>query len=402
MPNSKVCLMAVADCQIASIALNPSHKFITTLGEDANNTHEHVTQEILVVEFNDIVAATYEVLRKEAEKGNLKGETTHPDTDLPLVMVFLPTARSASIYNEIFSNLHLSYPTWEIHSRMSQSARGKATEAFRNATQGVLFSSDVTARGIDVKGVTAVVQVGLPSNEEQCESHASFRCSCADLSDVHRLGRTARAGEEGHGILILGSFETHFLRLGVIRALPLQTYPAITGDALQSAHHKVSSALQHVSNTAKAQAYQAWLGYYNSSTRVLGWDKADLVEWGNQYALEVLAYDDGGKLPPMEAKTVGKMGLKGVKGLNVTSGQSGQRQGGFSNGQGNGGGRGGFGAGGGGRGGGGAGRGRPIGSTGGSGRGGGMIPGSRPNANGNSGEATNGNDSRKRRRPANP
>ena len=84
-------------------------------------------------------------------------------------MAFLPTARSASIFNEIFSNMNLSYPTWEIHSRMSQSARGKATEQFREAKEGVLFSSDVTARGIDVKGVTAVVQVGLPSNEEQCE-----------------------------------------------------------------------------------------------------------------------------------------------------------------------------------------------------------------------------------------
>jgi len=67
----------------------------------------------------------------------------------------------------------LSYPTWEIHSRMSQSARGKATEQFREAKEGVLFSSDVTARGIDVKGVTAVVQVGLPSNEEQCEYNPS-------------------------------------------------------------------------------------------------------------------------------------------------------------------------------------------------------------------------------------
>jgi ATP-dependent RNA helicase MSS116 len=86
-----------------------------------------------------------------------------------IVMAFLPTARSASIFNEIFSNMQLSYPTWEIHSRMSQSARGKATEQFREAKEGVLFSSDVTARGIDVKGVTAVVQVGLPSNEEQCE-----------------------------------------------------------------------------------------------------------------------------------------------------------------------------------------------------------------------------------------
>lgn len=52
---------------------------------------------------------------------------------------------------------------------MSQSARTKATDQFRAAERGVLFSSDVTARGIDVKGVTAVVQVGLPSNADQCE-----------------------------------------------------------------------------------------------------------------------------------------------------------------------------------------------------------------------------------------
>jgi ATP-dependent RNA helicase MSS116 len=95
-------------------------------------------------------------------------------------MAFLPTARSASIFNEIFSNMQLPYPTWEIHSRMSQSARGKATDAFRAAKEGVLFSSDVTARGIDVKGVTAVVQVGLPSNEEQCESIVIRLVSDAD------------------------------------------------------------------------------------------------------------------------------------------------------------------------------------------------------------------------------
>ena len=98
-----------------------------------------------------------------------------------IVMAFLPTARSASIYNEIFANMQLPYPTWEIHSRMSQSARGKATEAFRAAKEGVLFSSDVTARGIDVKGVTAVIQVGLPSNEEQCMSHFDLIENSADL-----------------------------------------------------------------------------------------------------------------------------------------------------------------------------------------------------------------------------
>jgi len=80
---------------------------------------------------------------------------------------------------------------------MSQSARGKATEAFRAAKEGVLFSSDVTARGIDVKGVTAVIQVGLPSNEEQCKSHLDLYENNADLQTsidwVEQLEREKKA-----------------------------------------------------------------------------------------------------------------------------------------------------------------------------------------------------------------
>lgn len=84
-------------------------------------------------------------------------------------MVFLPTARAAGLYYEIFKALKTNFPVWEIHSRMSQSKRTKATDEFRSSRNGVLFSSDVTARGIDVQGVTGVVQVGLPSSGEQCE-----------------------------------------------------------------------------------------------------------------------------------------------------------------------------------------------------------------------------------------
>ena len=83
-------------------------------------------------------------------------------------MCFLPTARAAGLMFELFTALGVQFPVYEIHSRMSQPKRMKATEAFRTSPTGVLFSSDVTARGIDIPGVTAVVQVGLPSNAEQC------------------------------------------------------------------------------------------------------------------------------------------------------------------------------------------------------------------------------------------
>jgi len=86
------------------------------------------------------------------------------------VIVFLPTARAAALFHDVFATMHLPYPVWEIHSRMSQSKRTSTTEEFRKAARGVLFSSDVTARGIDIKEVSAVMQIGLPSSADQCES----------------------------------------------------------------------------------------------------------------------------------------------------------------------------------------------------------------------------------------
>ena len=57
------------------MALKSDHQFITTLKEDASNTHEHVTQEVLIADFDDIMAATYEVLRQQKEKGDFKSES---------------------------------------------------------------------------------------------------------------------------------------------------------------------------------------------------------------------------------------------------------------------------------------------------------------------------------------
>jgi ATP-dependent RNA helicase MSS116 len=58
---------------------------------------------------------------------------------------------------------------FEMHSRMSQPARTKATDGFRKAGAGVMFASDVIARGIDFPNVTAVVQLGAASAVDQCK-----------------------------------------------------------------------------------------------------------------------------------------------------------------------------------------------------------------------------------------
>jgi len=130
----------------------------------------------MVVPAADILPATSAALRHEEEKATggagFKGQLLLILSQDPLifpVIVFLPTARGAAIFHDVFANMNLPYPVWEIHSRMSQPKRSSTTEEFRQAERGVLFSSDVTARGIDIKEVTAVMQVGLPSSADQCE-----------------------------------------------------------------------------------------------------------------------------------------------------------------------------------------------------------------------------------------
>lgn len=69
-----------------------------------------------------------------------------------------------------------------IHGNKSQGARERALAGFKSGKVGVLVATDIAARGIDVDGITHVINFDLPNEPE---------------SYVHRIGRTARAGASG-------------------------------------------------------------------------------------------------------------------------------------------------------------------------------------------------------------
>ncbi len=84
-----------------------------------------------------------------------------------------------------------------IHGNKSQAARTRALDAFRRGRIRVLVATDVAARGIDVDGITHVVNYDLPIEAE---------------TYVHRIGRTARAGSAGAAISFCSAEERDFLR----------------------------------------------------------------------------------------------------------------------------------------------------------------------------------------------
>jgi ATP-dependent RNA helicase MSS116, mitochondrial len=220
------------------------------------------------------------------------------------IMVFCTTARTAGFLAEFFRQAGLP-GVLEIHSRMSQSARTRTSDAFRGSDGNVvMFTSDVSARGVDYPGCTLIVQVGLPSSRE---------------TYVHRLGRTARAGTSGKGVLLLCDYESEFLRKD-LKGLPIELVdlgpmPAPGevqwADAVSKA--RISVAKNSDVSLRAEQCYGAWLGYMNGHCKVLNWTKEQLVQEANQFAEQIGLPE----APALMKKTVGKMGLKGVPGLRL-------------------------------------------------------------------------------------
>lgn len=84
-----------------------------------------------------------------------------------------------------------------IHGNKSQSARTKALAGFKNHSIRVLVATDIAARGLDIEGLPHVVNFELP---EVAEDY------------VHRIGRTGRAGMEGHAVSLVAPEERDLLR----------------------------------------------------------------------------------------------------------------------------------------------------------------------------------------------
>lgn len=81
--------------------------------------------------------------------------------------------------------LRMGHTAAEIHANRSQNQRREALDGFKSGKYRVLVATDIAARGIDVTGISLVVNYDLP---QQAEDY------------VHRIGRTGRAGESGKAI----------------------------------------------------------------------------------------------------------------------------------------------------------------------------------------------------------
>ncbi len=115
--------------------------------------------------------------------------------DVVRALVFTKTKRRANVVTKQL--IRKGVGATVIHGNKSQGARMRALEDFRSGRVRVLVATDVAARGIDIDGITHVINLDIPIEPE---------------AYVHRIGRTGRAGAEGVALSFCSPEERNELR----------------------------------------------------------------------------------------------------------------------------------------------------------------------------------------------
>ncbi|KAK4990986.1 hypothetical protein LTR28_001405, partial [Elasticomyces elasticus] len=208
---------------VVSKVLKAGYSHITTVEANETPTIEKVPQYSIVV---PSVKDTFTALL-----ALIQAEQTHDPTGFKAI-IFGTTANGVALLAALFTTLLPSHKTYELHSRLSQNARTRTTDAFKAASSGLMFASDVIGRGMDFPNVGLVIQVGLPSSGEQY---------------VHRVGRTARAGNDGRAVILLTQAESYFTKVNP--QLPIRPYPISIAVSASTTAPAVAAAFANVDET---------------------------------------------------------------------------------------------------------------------------------------------------------
>ncbi|KAI1926073.1 hypothetical protein LOZ12_000500 [Ophidiomyces ophidiicola] len=291
--------------------MKPDFSFIKTVRDDEVPTHLRVPQKAVFLRgFENQMPAVMEIATQAIQEYDADRANTRP---FKAIVYFNSTnevtlAKSAfdSLQvtpGDMFSKHPLGLATMEMHSRLTQGQRTYNSKRFRLAQSAILFSSDVTARGMDFPDVTHVIQVGVARDRD---------------SYIHRLGRTARANKTGKGWIL--ATDTDYRDFNYrLRGLPIEEDNTLkTAVVDMSAKHEdlptpvasiisqVKAAYSQVDYGLKEKCYGSFLSIMGSSR-----EKLRLL---NQMTSNLWGMASPPTVSPTFAR---KLGLNNQRGINI-------------------------------------------------------------------------------------
>jgi ATP-dependent RNA helicase RhlE len=192
---------------IAELADQMLHEPAKVAVTPVSSTVDRVEQRVIRVDRSAKAAVLAQVLKREqVDRALVFTRTKHAADKVARGLVKAGIAASA------------------MHGDKSQNQRERALLAFRSGEVRTLVATDIAARGIDVNGISHVVNFDLPNVPE---------------TYVHRIGRTARAGAAGTAISLCDAEELSFLR--DIERLIRQSIPTTDHRSAPARHHRTAA-----------------------------------------------------------------------------------------------------------------------------------------------------------------
>lgn len=272
-------------------------EFVQTIPENESLTHDKVPQHLVpVTSWANMFPTLFELIDRETAKAN--EDRSNPAFK---AIVYFNTTAMVELASELGylrrKSGGMKIPSFSIQSQLSQNQRTRAAEMFRNTRSGVLFSSDVTARGMDFPNVSHVIQMDVPRDRE---------------SYIHRLGRTGRQDKEGDGFLLLPPTSVSVARK-TLRGLPIEQDKSLESasfdldsEELPAIHREVQELSQTADKRVLGAAYTSLFGGQ-------GTQREELVEDLNQWATRGWGWAEP---PPVSSSWARNQGLLNA-GLNI-------------------------------------------------------------------------------------
>ena len=164
------------------------------------------------------------------------------------IIVFFSSCHSVKFHTELFN--YIDVPVLDLHGKQKQNKRTTTFFEFINAESGILFCTDVAARGLDIPSVDWIIQYDPTDDPREY---------------IHRVGRTARAGGRGKALLFLLPSELGFLRYLKQAKVPLNEYdfPESKLTNVQGQLEKLIEKNYYLNKSSK-EGYRSYLQAYAS------------------------------------------------------------------------------------------------------------------------------------------
>ncbi|KAL6883935.1 P-loop containing nucleoside triphosphate hydrolase protein [Trichoderma longibrachiatum] len=290
--------------QLARKMVRPhDFEFVQTIPEHDTLTHDRIPQHVVTVSsWANVFPSLFELVDREVAAA--KEDPTRPPFK---AIVYFNTTSMVELAGELGyqrrQSGQLRIPTFAIQSQLSQFQRTKAADMFRNSRTGILFSSDVTARGMDFPNVTHVIQVDAPRERE---------------SYIHRLGRTGRQDKGGEGWLFVPPMSANSARK-LLRGLPLKPNKTLESAEVDlSAVEELPAYHEETKNLIQALPRKLMAGAYTSLFGGQLTDREQLVEDLNDWAVKGWGWPEPPAVSHSWARNQGLLNA----GLNIQDGHS--------------------------------------------------------------------------------